>query len=398
MCQNRGHICTDMRSPEDMRRIAPKNNNGSIKLEFSYQGSRYALSPGGKFSDPLALAKAHEISNRIYVDCLSGNFDSTLVKYKPEKPTTEEKPPTNVKPTLLLDAWDKWVSTLQLSPRTLNNHYSLIRKMIQGSKPVPTVIDTEWLLQYEGLAPRTFNDRLTYLRSLGGWMTEEGITSKNPYSKLKARKIIKSEVKPFSEDEMRAIVEAFQSDRFCSKFSAVRHSHYADYVRFLFMTGCRPSEAIGLRWRDVDLSKGIITISSVLARDEDGRTSSNRRVRKETKTNSIRTLSCKGALKEMLLSRKSNDATPDELVFGSPEGLPIDDKNFRNRQWKTVLEGLKIEYRKPYTTRHTLLSHAIEKGMALTQVAYIAGHTNTRMVSTTYGHLINKPELPDLGL
>jgi integrase len=63
--------------------------------------------------------------------------------------------------------------------------------------------------------------------------------------------------------------------------------------------------------------------------------------------------------------------------------------NFRD-DWKQVLSDLGIEYRKPYTTRHTLLSHAIEKGIPLTGIAYIAGHSDTRMVMQGTGLLMGE--------
>ncbi|HIK43620.1 MAG TPA: site-specific integrase, partial [Leptolyngbyaceae cyanobacterium M65_K2018_010] len=69
---------------------------------------------------------------------------------------------------------------------------------------------------------------------------------------------------------------------------------------------------------------------------------------------------------------------------------------FRERVWKRTCERAGIEYRPPYTSRHTLLSHGIEyEGWSLPQAAQIAGHASTRMVAETYGHMINPPKLPE---
>jgi integrase len=92
------------------------------------------------------------------------------------------------------------------------------------------------------------------------------------------------------------------------------------------------------------------------------------------------------------------DLQPDCLIFRSPKGLAINDNNFTRRQWKPVLEGLGIEYRKPYTTRHTMASIAIEQGIPLTGVAYLLGHKDTTMVMRTYGHMINRPSLPEIDI
>jgi len=58
-----------------------------------------------------------------------------------------------------------------------------------------------------------------------------------------------------------------------------------------------------------------------------------------------------------MLARRPADFDPDGLVFPSPKGNAIDDNNFRNRAWKSVLTRLEIDYRKPYSTRH-MISHA----------------------------------------
>ena len=43
--------------------------------------------------------------------------------------------------------------------------------------------------------------------------------------------------------------------------------------------------------------------------------------------------------------------------------------------WKPVLEGLKIEYQKPYQTRHTLVTLALEHGLDAKDVAKLVGNS-----------------------
>jgi integrase len=83
-------------------------------------------------------------------------------------------------------------------------------------------------------------------------------------------------------------------------------------------------------------------------------------------------------------------------VFTTVNGCIIDADNFRSRMWAKVLEAVDVPYRKIHNTRHTMISYALEQGIAPTGVAYLAGHINTRMVLTTYGHMVNKPSLPKM--
>lgn len=103
-------------------------------------------------------------------------------------------------------------------------------------------------------------------------------------------------------------------------------------------------------------------------------------------------------LQQLLLSRRPdnfNSENYESLVFYSPQNSAIDDHNFRNRAGKIVLEELGIPYRKPYTTRHTLVSHALEKGMNPVNVAELTGH-NVRNLYQHYAGVCTTTKLPDI--
>jgi integrase len=98
----------------------------------------------------------------------------------------------------------------------------------------------------------------------------------------------------------------------------------------------------------------------------------------------------------MLLARRPENPDADGLVFPTPHGHAIDDRNFRNRAWKTVLSGLNIDYRKPYNTRHTLISHALDLGMSPVMVAQLTGHDVATLYENYAGSVNSRPRLPEL--
>ncbi len=372
--------------------VAIEKNDNRIRLRWSCESKRYCLSLGFSYTD-VNLKVAEQKARQIELDILSGNFDPTLNKYRIKQVAVIASPEV-VKPSqeLLLPIWDKWVISLCLPTRTLCSHYARIRRYIEKADPLAS--DAFWYEAIVSLSPRIWNDSLSYLVSCLNWAISEKLVSYNPFSKLKRRKVLKNQVKPFNHEEVKAIVNAFRNNLYCPKSSAYKHSFYADYIEFLFLTGVRPSEAIGLQRQHVDFTRNEIVICSVLARGDQGQTASKHRVRKETKTGSIRFLTMTARLTEMLAIR-CRDLKSDDLVFTSPNGNAIDDNNFTTRQWKVVLAGLGIEYRKVYTTRHTLASMALEANMPITSVAYLLGHSDTTMIMQTYGHVINRPSLPD---
>lgn len=370
-----------------MRAIVPVNNNGSIQLKFSVKGKRYSLNPvpSGDYDNKRDMAIAQSVAVKIQNDILAGVFDPTLDRYRPN-PSQEKKPLNSLllkskgKITQLLTVWDAWVETLDLSPATKADHYEMVRRMLL--KANPTISEIEWFTTAQ-IAPSTFNKRLGYLKSCFRWAIAQNFVVCNPFEVVKSRKAAKPQIKPFTQNEMKAIITEFDC----------KYPHYVPFVTFLFMTGVRTGEAIGLQWNHINFVRSEIIICESLSKDRAG--NGYRKVRKDTKTGSVRYLPMSSDLRALLEGLKPGK--PDELVFKSAWGCVIDAGNFRD-DWQKVLTNLGIPYRKPYTARHTLLSHAIEQGIPITGVAYIAGHADTRMVMQTYGHMINRPPLPDMNL
>jgi integrase len=59
--------------------------------------------------------------------------------------------------------------------------------------------------------------------------------------------------KPFTEAEIKSIVEAFKANRY--------YRHYVNFVEFRFGSGCRTGEIVGLRWKHISDDCSTIWIS-----------------------------------------------------------------------------------------------------------------------------------------
>jgi integrase len=373
-----------------MKQIKPMNNNGSITIRFKIQGRIYRFTPlrGARYSDKIALGRATAIAAQIGLDISLGQFDPTLDKYRLQE-NGEGAAALRPKHKKLLDLWDEWVESLDLKAQTKSDHYEMVRRMITKSGDV-RVEEASWLKPWrESIAPSTFNKRLGYLRSCLKWALNEGLfVGPNPYLAIKASPVVSDadRIKPFSLAEIKAILEGLESF----------YPAYLPFVQFLFATGCRTGEAIGLLWRHVDFENGYIEISESLSIDKAG--NGYTRIRKSTKTGRSRYLPLQDSLKELLLAQKG-ESGPEDLVFSHPQKkhTPIDSGNFRVRIWKPLLFQLGIEYRNPYQTRHTLLTHAVmNPEIGLLGAAKIAGHTDARTVTRHYARFIGTPTLPKL--
>ncbi len=107
----------------------------------------------------------------------------------------------------------------------------------------------------------------------------------NPFTPIKPGKTAHSvnpKRLPFTATEIRAILDTV-------KTHPIWH-RYHDLTMFLFYTGVRPSEAIGLQWKHIDWQRHTVTIQESLSRGDDGLTSSHGRKRKATKNQKVRAI------------------------------------------------------------------------------------------------------------
>ncbi|MEL6326539.1 MAG: site-specific integrase, partial [Cyanobacteria bacterium J06626_23] len=281
-----------------MRPIRPLDNNGSILLRWTVAGERYALTPvpGGSFTDPVALLKAHAIANRIMLDLAQGAFDPTLAAYK-----TAPAPPAP-RFTRLPPLWDAWVGQLDVTEAARADHYRKVRLMLAAANPA--LYATGWLTG-STLAGSTYNGRLGTVKRCLDWAVRRDFASHNPYAELQPRRHKQPPIEPFSLADMRAILQAFAQLR----------PAYEPLTRFLFLSACRWGEAAGLRWQHVNLAENTLTICEALTRvaTADG----EQLKRKGTKTGESRTLNLSTELRELL---EAQPRLKHGRVFSAPKG------------------------------------------------------------------------------
>jgi len=332
-----------------------------LRLCWSYQGKRYFFYvglPDSKINRIAAEQKALQIQG----DMATGNFDPTLVKYKPlDKVAKLCERASAIAVTVLFERFIAYKQS-QVDSRTLEKYRGLLKLLAQYFKDKSAAAVTEaialsfkeWLAR--SIAPVTLKERIGLLKACWDWGIKRKLVQCNPWVEVRVRVSPKQKPRPFSKQETESILAAFKGHSV--------YKYYADFVEFLFSTGCRTGEAIGLRWRHLNDDCSSVWIGEIFSRGRN----------KPVKCDRERTLILTDKLSEMLRSRRPEVVDRDDFVFKGAEGGAIDDHNFRNRAWKPILEELNIEYRKPYTTRRTLISHALNTGMSPLLVAEMVGH------------------------
>ncbi|MGB3496357.1 MAG: DUF3596 domain-containing protein [Elainellaceae cyanobacterium] len=192
-----------------------KTSNGRLQLVFSYQGKRRYLSLG--FDDTVQNRKLAELKARqIELDILSGNFDSTLLKYKPqpiEDTTgfTSVLTPTKASQPPLSELWDKYTEFKRpsLSPSTLAKDFSKVSRCINLRLPTRSLDDSvairDWLVANK--TPNAVKRYLTQFSACCDWATKSQLISHNPFKgmaadiKIPKGDIEETDINPFSLEE-----------------------------------------------------------------------------------------------------------------------------------------------------------------------------------------------------
>ena len=361
-------------------------SNERLQLRFNYGGKRHYLSLG--LSDTQVNRKVAEAKAKlIESDIIYERLDPTLDKYRPQIAAKIDVPVTPVStPSLpLTDLWEKYTQhrSSKVTQSTLVRDYGKIAKRLQL---IPKGVDNAaavktWLLSNysQEVARRT----LVQLNAGVRWCVKTGLISENGFVEMPKegkKKTNKKKRKHFSANERDLIIKAFEKNTYSSKFALIPHSYYAPYVKILFMTGCRPEEAIALQWKHISKDCSEIHFEEAIPSDT--------RIRGSLKTDSPRIFPCNPQLQALLKSIRPANAKETDPVLPSPEGKEIDTHNFLNRMWKPVVEKLveegkskekeeeKVElYLPQYNARHTFITLALENGLDAKDVAYLVGNS-----------------------
>jgi integrase len=136
-------------------------------------------------------------------------------------------------------------------------------------------------------------------------------------------------------------------------------------------TGMRLGELRGLRWQDVDLVSGQLTVCRNLPRDVEGTPKSGRSRTIDLSITAVKALKAHRHLRER--------------VFSSPEGT-----DYTPFQWSLRLGAVckraglrKIGW---HVLRHTTTSHLVMRGVPMKAIAELLGHSSITMTNR-YAHL-----------
>lgn len=179
-------------------------------------------------------------------------------------------------------------------------------------------------------------------------------TTENPVKNISKPKEPRGRVRFLSDEERRRLLAA------CAES---QNTMLLDIVLIALCTGMRKGEILGLRWRDVDLDAGTLTVA-------------------DSKNGESRVVPIVGEVLDRMKARAKIRRIDTNLVFPAPEREgPV----YFENAWRAAKKRAELENFKFHDCRHTAASYLLMAGASTIEIAEVLGHKTLQMTKR-YSH------------
>jgi len=249
-------------------------------------------------------------------------------------------------------------------------------------------------MQDRGLSPRTVRYAHTILKNALDQAVKWGKIYRNPAELVDLPRQKKKEMKCLTPEQAAIFMDA------------TIYSPYKALFSLLLTSGMRPSEALALKWPDIDFKNRRVTVRRSLSR-----VNGKGLVLEETKTDrSRRTIPLpSNVIADLQELKKEYDRAAAErnakekwnlpvdeyndqgLVFANTTGGPLDEGNILRRHFKPLLKSAGLPDIRLYDLRHSCATLLLSAGENPKIVSERLGHSSINLTLDTYSHV-----LPDM--
>ena len=238
-------------------------------------------------------------------------------------------------------------------------------------------------LARSGLAPRTIRHVHRVLHRSLGQAKLWGLLRDNPAETAKP---------PTAPDQELAIL---QPDHARSVLAKLQGGPLYLLASLALATGMRRNEMLGLRWRDIDMDAGRLTVEQALEQTaEHGIRIKGPKTRHGRRTISLpphivaELRSHWRAQQEQRLALGMGKAPADSTVLATLDGK-LQSPNAITKAWERAMDDIDMSEITLHSLRHTHASMLIASGMDILTISRRLGHANPTVTLGVYGHLIH---------
>jgi len=161
-------------------------------------------------------------------------------------------------------------------------------------------------------------------------------------------------------------------------------------IMFGLYTGLRVGELCALRWEDISLENGTVTVNKTLQRVQNSDSDERNKMTKKTKitidTPKTQNSSREIPLPKTLVALLSRYASNGDKFLLSGNGFNRTEPRTLQNHFKKHLEAAGVASANFHATRHTFATRCVEVGMDIKSISEILGHANVNITLNRYVH------------
>ncbi len=293
----------------------------------------------------------------------------------------------------------------RIKPRTCEHYEFTLKRHVAAhigttlvQKVRPITIDALYaLLRDEGLSDHAVYRAHQRLRQIFDYAVKRYIVAVNPMQHVET---------PTMHSAPPTVLTAPQIQRF---LSFARHDAHNPVWLLLLQTGLRRGEALGVRWRDLDLERGKLTVRQCVESLRGLPHIQTPKTAAAMRTISLFPESVKALhdLRKRHLQARlaATDWEENDLVFCTSNGRPLAPTNVL-RSLRAIQEKANAAAKADeaellprfdiHDLRHSHASHLLREGWDIVRVSRRLGHANPGITMTIYAHAITDVRDDDL--
>jgi integrase len=282
-----------------------------------------------------------------------------------------------------------WLGAVRpsLRPRTWQRYEECVRlHVLPALGDIPLVRLSPAHLQslyaqklQEGPSPASVRHVHAVLRRSLGQAEAWGLLPRNVARLVRPPRREGREMAILTQEEVLRLLEAAQGDRLAALYTLA------------LATGMRQGELLALRWRDVDLERGVLQVRATLQRTREGFVFAE----PKTARSRCQVTLAPGAVEALRRHRRAQleerlragELWEDhDLVFCDELGRPLSGTAVTKR-FRRLLERAGLPRVRFHDLRHTAASHLLARGVHPKVVADMLGHSTVTVTLDLYSHV-----------
>ena len=226
-----------------------------------------------------------------------------------------------------------------------------------------------------GLSTKTVKDIYSIIKSILQYAKQNNYTS---FSFFEAYK--------FKQNYIKVNVLSLKDQELLTR-TLLNEIDYTKYgVLLSLYTGIRLGELCALKWKDINISSGILSITHTMQRikdvSQDAKTKTKIIITEPKSESSKRDIPLPNALVE--LTKELSGESESYVLTGEKEKF-VEPRTMQNR-FKSLIMQSNINYVNFHVLRHTFATRCMELGFELKTLSEILGHSSVNITLNRYVH------------